>query len=577
VVLLVLFALVAGAGTALSPCVLPILPAVLSAGMTGGSRRPLGVVAGLALSFTFATVALVYVIEALGLPNDIARTLAIVTLIAFGLLLLVRPLADRVEAWISRVVPGPARASGDGFASGILVGASLGFVYAPCAGPILAGVITVSAAQSFTFGRLAVALAYSLGSAAVLYALILGGRRVTRRLDAYRGGIQAAMGVVMLTVAFVMIADLDVKFENSIARHLPSALVDPASRIERSASVSSELSGLRGGGPAAKEGGTAEAAAGKRLPVLFTAPDFTGTQEWFNTPGGSPLSLADLRGQVVLVDFWTYTCINCIRTLPYIEAWYRSYHRDGFTVVGVHTPEFPFEKEASNVQRAIGDYGLTYPVVQDNDSATWTAYNNQYWPADYLIDATGRVRLVHFGEGSYSETEQAIRSLLAETGHGELGAHAHAHVQRPDRHATPESYLGAARAERFANGPILPGLQRFGQVPAAQLAPDQLAYGGQWRIAGDAATAGRDASLELNFDARRVFLVLGSPAGARTMKVLLDGKPIPDSAAGPDVHNGIAPISDQRLYRLVDLPKLGHHVLTLRPARGISGYAFTFG
>src|SRR5436190_5822574 len=212
--LLVLFALLAGAGTELSPCVLPVLPAVLSAGVTGGRRRPLGVVLGLALSFTFATVALVYVIAALGLPNDFTRTVAIVTLAAFGLLLLVPPLADRVEAWISRVVPGPSRGHGDGFGSGIAVGASLGFVYAPCAGPILAGVITVSAAQDFTLGRLAVALAYSLGSAAVLYLLIVGGRRVTDRLGAYRGRIQTAMGAVMVAVALVMVADLDVKFEN---------------------------------------------------------------------------------------------------------------------------------------------------------------------------------------------------------------------------------------------------------------------------------------------------------------------------------------------------------------------------
>jgi cytochrome c biogenesis protein CcdA/thiol-disulfide isomerase/thioredoxin len=577
VALLILFALVAGAGTALSPCVLPVLPAVLSAGVTGGRRRPLGVVAGLALSFTFATVALVYVIAALGLPNDLVRTLAIVTLLVFGVLLLLPPLADRVEAWISRIVPGPARPGGDGFGSGLVVGASLGFVYAPCAGPILAGVITVSAAQDFTFGRLAVALAYSLGSAGVLYALILGGRRLTDRLDAYRGRIQAAMGVVMLAVAFVMIADLDVKFENQIARHLPSALVDPASRIEQSPSVSEGLANLRGGGPVSHQGGAAQAAAGKRLPVVFRAPDFTGTQHWFNTPGDRPLSLAGLRGEVVLVDFWTYTCINCIRTLPYLESWYRKYHRDGFTVVGVHTPEFPFEKEASNVQRAIGDDGLTYPVAQDNDAATWTAYHNQYWPADYLIDAQGRVRLVHFGEGSYAETEGAIRSLLAEAGGAGLGGRANVRSQTPDPRATPESYLGAARADRFANGQIRPGTQRFQAVPPGRLGPDQLAYGGQWTISGESATAGHDASLELNFDARRVFCVLGSPARRRTMQVLLDGHPIPGSLAGQDVHGGKATISSQRLYRLVDLPHAGRHLLTLRLAPGIAGYAFTFG
>ncbi len=576
-VLLVLFALLAGAGTALSPCVLPVLPAVLSAGVTGGRKRPLGVALGLALSFTFATIALVYVIAALGLPNDLTRVLAIVTLLVFGVLLCVQPLADRVEAWISRVVPKPARAGGDGFGSGILLGASLGLVYAPCAGPILAGVITVSAAQDFTVGRLAVALAYSMGSAIVLYLLMLGGRRITGRLGALRSRIQVAMGAVMIAVAVVMIANLDVRFESAIAGHLPSALVDPTSRIEQSSSVAGNLQALRGGGPASHETGTSEAAAGKRLPVYFQAPNFTGTQDWFNTAGDQPLSLDHLRGQVVLVDFWTYTCINCIRTLPYIEAWYQKYHGDGFTVVGVHTPEFPFERDAANVQRAIDDFGLTYPVVQDNDSATWNAYHNQYWPADYLIDAKGRVRLVHFGEGSYTETEDAIRSLLAEAGDGKLGGHAKAHVEHPDAHATPESYLGAARAERFANGPILPGTQRFDAVSPSSLSSDQLAYGGQWRIDRDSATAGAGAGLELNFTAKRVFLVLGSPGEPRKMQVLFDGKPIPNSVAGQDVHNGVATISHQRLYRLVDLPHPESHVLTLRPEQGISGYAFTFG
>ncbi len=576
-ILLVLFALLAGAGTALSPCVLPVLPAVLSAGVTGGRRRPLGVVLGLGASFTFATVALVYVIALLGLPNDLVRTLAIVTLLVFGLLLLAPPLADRVEAWISRVVPGPARRRGQGFGSGLLVGASLGLVYAPCAGPILAGVITVSAAQDFTLGRLAVALAYSLGSASVLYALILGGRRITDRLDAYRGRIQVAMGAVMVAVAVVMIADLDVRFENAIARHLPSALVDPTSRIEQSPDIRSGLVDLRGGGPVSHQGGAARAATGRRLPVYFPAPELTGTQRWFNTPRDRPLSLSGLRGQVVLVDFWTYTCINCIRTLPYIEAWYRRYHRDGLTVIGVHTPEFPFEKEASNVQRAIGDFGLTYPVAQDNDYSVWTAYRNQYWPADYLIDARGRVRLVHFGEGSYEETERAIRSLLTEAGRRDLGAMARAHSQRPDPHATPESYLGAAKAARFANGPILPGRRTFRAPPAGALQLDQLAYGGQWALGGDAATAERAASLSLRFEARRVFLVLGSPGRPRTMRVLLDGRPIPDSVAGPDVHDGVATITNQRLYRLVDLPRAGRHLLTLRPQPGIAGYAFTFG
>ncbi len=575
--LLVLFALLAGAGTALSPCVLPVLPAVLSAGVTGGRRRPLGVVSGLAISFTFATVALVYVIDALGLPNDLTRTIAIVVLGGFGITLLIPPLSDRLEAWISRVVPGPSRAGRDGFGSGLLIGASLGFVYAPCAGPILAGVITVSAAQDFTVGKLAVAFAYSVGSAAVLYVLIRGGRRVTDRLGAYRGRVQAAMGVVMVTVAALMVAELDLKFERAIADDLPSALVSPTNKLELSSAVDEDIAELRGG-HARSEGGLQEAAAGERLPVLGRAPEFAGNQRWFNTPGGRPLTLAGLRGQVVLVDFWTYTCINCIRTLPYLRAWHDEYHRDGLTIVGVHTPEFPFEKEASNVEQAIEDEGLAYPVAQDNDYATWTAYGNQYWPAKYLIDARGRVRFVHFGEGSYAETERAIRSLLAEAGQARLGGRAKARAETADPEVTtPESYLGASRADRFANGPLRPGGQVFEAIAPSELPPDFLAYAGGWRIGGDSATASRDASLSLSFQARRVFLVMGSREGPRPVRVLLDGRPIPNSLAGEDVRGGRAMVSAQRLYRLVDLPRAGRHVLSLRFAPGVAGYAFTFG
>jgi cytochrome c biogenesis protein CcdA/thiol-disulfide isomerase/thioredoxin len=547
---------------------------VLSAGLTGGRRRPLGIVVGLALSFTFATIALVYVIAALGLPNELARTIAIVVLAGFGLTLLIPPLAARIEAFTSRLVPAPAGPRSEGLGSGLLVGASLGFVYAPCAGPILAGVITVSAAQDFTFGRLAVALAYSIGSAAVLYLLMVGGRRIA----AYRRWIQPALGAVMVAVALAMTTNLDVRFENAIAGHLPEALVDPTSRIERSSAVSHDLAALRGGGRVASEAGSAQAAAGQRLPDLGVAPDFTDTQTWFNTPRGQPLTLSSLRGHVVLVDFWTYTCINCIRTLPYLEGWYRRYHRDGFDVVGVHTPEFPFEREASNVSDAIGQFGLTYPVVQDNDYGTWNAYGNQYWPADYLIDATGHIRYVHLGEGDYAAGQRAIRQLLAAAGHAPAGSDVQVRAQRASKGLrTPESYLGAARAQGFVGGPLPPGTQSFRLTPPGSLGANQLSYGGLWTITGESATARRSATLALNFEARRVFLVLGSPRRPRTLHVSLDGRPIAARLAGADVHGALARISRQRLYRLVDLPRVGQHILVLRFAPGISGYAFTFG
>lgn len=580
--LLILFGFVAGAATALSPCVLPVLPIALSAGATGGRRRPLGIVVGLALSFTFATVALVYVISALGLPNDFLRKLAIVVLLAFGLTLMVPPLAARLEAWMSRFASraGVASASGDGFWSGTAVGFSLGLVYAPCAGPILAGVITVSASQSFNAGRLAVALSYGIGSAVVLYFLMLGGRRVVAPLARRGIGLQIAMGAVMVLVALAMLRNYDVRFQNTIASDLPSFLVNPTEGLEDTASARAALADLRGAGHGvgseASGGAPRETAGGKLdLPVLGQAPEFTGTERWFNTPGERPLTLRQLRGRVVLVDFWTYSCINCIRTLPYLKAWDARYRKDGLTIVGVHTPEFSFEKEASNVEEAIQRNGLRYPVVQDNEQATWNAYGNQFWPAEYFIDAQGRVRYVHFGEGEYGEKEKVIRALLTEAGYdvgrGESGARG---IEPSAGVTTPETYLGPYRAERFTNSMISPGLHDF-TAPQA-LPANEWAYHGRWRLALKSATAA-GGSLDLNFGARRVYLVLGSPGADRRVRVKLDGRPIAAADAGSDVHGGVVDVTSQRLYNLVNLPRVEQHVLELEPEAGVTGYAFTFG
>jgi len=579
------FAFVAGAGTALSPCVLPVLPAVLSVGVTGGRRRPLGVVTGLVLTFTFAVVALVYVIDALGLPNDLLRTIAIAVLLAFGISLLVPSISARIEAWVSRFVGIKRMPRGEGFWSGFVLGATLGLVYAPCAGPILAGVITVSAAQDFTVGRLAVAIAYGLGSAVVLYALMLGGRRVSDRLGAYRAQIQLGLGAVMIAVAGVMIADLDLRFQRAIAEDLPAALRNPAESLEETEAVADELEAVNSFQGGATEVGAAEADAGRRLPVIGDAPEITDPGHWFNTPGGESLTLRELsaEGRVTLIDFWTYTCINCIRTFPYLRAWDETYRDKGLTIVGVHTPEFPFERETPNVARAIEEYDLQYPVVQDNEFGTWDAFQNQYWPAKYLIDARGRIRYVHFGEGAYETTERAIRSLLAEAGSRGLGGGASATGEKPDSGvATPETYLGADRAQGFVNGPIPPGSHDFGGAGATQevarrLPPNALAYRGSWEVSGEEATAGEGAAIDVNFAARRVFLVLGSPGEPRRMRVLLDGKPIPDRLAGEDVEDATVTVDEQRLYRLVELPNDARHVLTLEPQPGIEGYAFTFG
>ena len=476
-VALIVFAFLAGAGTALSPCVLPVLPVVLSAGVTGGRRRPLGIVVGLVLSFTFAILALVYVIDALGLPDDLLRNLAIVVLAGFGLTLLVPPLAARLEGWISRFVPQTRAHKGDGFGSGLLVGLSLGVLYAPCAGPILAGVITVSASQSLTTSRLAVAFAYALGSAVVLYFLLLGGRRLTSRIGRRSGQLQMAMGALMVLVALLMLGDYDTRFQT---RRSPTTCRRSSSTRPRSSrSVATSVRSSRA---------CVDEVADS--PVYGIAPELTGNQQWFNTPGAATPSLRQLRGRVVLIDFWTYTCINCIRTLPYLKAWDEAYRIDGLTIIGVHTPEFPFERDADNVAAAIEQNGLRYPVVQDNDYATWNAYGNQYWPSKYLVDARGRVRYAHFGEGEYEETEKVIRELLAEAGRRPRDEMTRvAGEQASTQVTTPETYLGAGRAERFANGPIVLGTHRFRTPP--RLGPDQLAYGGSWRIRQDSAVAGR--------------------------------------------------------------------------------------
>lgn len=589
--LLILFGFVAGAATAVSPCVLPVLPIALSAGANGGRRRPLGIVAGLVVSFTFAIVALVYVIDALGLPGDLLRTIAICVLLAFGLLLLAPPLAARVEAFGSRFA-GRVRTprGGDGFWSGTVVGASLGLVYAPCAGPILAGVITVTASQSFDAGRLAVALAYGVGSATVLYALMVGGRRAVRPLARRGGAFQVATGAVMVLVALAMLGNYDTRFESAIASDWPSWLTTPAEGLESTGTAKSALAAIRGGsahglGSRATEGSEEEvtrtppsrlAAEKMKLPVYGKAPEFTDTERWFNTPGGRPLTLPQLRGKVVLVDFWTYSCVNCIRTLPYLNAWYKRYRRDGFVIVGVHTPEFPFEREAGNVEAAIKREGIEYPVVQDNEYGTWEAYGNLYWPSEYFLDANGEVRFADAGEGEYGKKEEVIRQLLGEDGRRVGRARADAHGIAPsDAQLTPETYLGPYRAERNANPELSEGLHSFTQPGSLQA--NEWGLGGRWQVDRQSITARGGSTLSLSFEARRVYLVLGARGGSRRMQVLLDGKPISPADAGEDVHGGEVTVGVHRLYNLVDLPEVEHHVLELRPEAGIIGYAFTFG
>jgi cytochrome c biogenesis protein CcdA/thiol-disulfide isomerase/thioredoxin len=566
--ILVLLSALVGAGTALSPCALPILPALLSAGAAGGRRRPAGIVLGLSATFLVSIISGGELLRHVGLGGTTLRRAGIAVLLVAGLAALVPAVAQRLErplAGLSRFAP---QRRGDGFGSGLLVGAALGFVYAPCAGPVLAAVVSVSAASGRT---VAIALAYVAGSAVVLAAIALGGRRVLEPLR--RAGraqtIQRALGAVMVLTAIVFAANLDLRFETALARH--SSNLTLTAGLERSGAVKDRLADLRGRARFDQATGTTAAAphpAGARLPDLGAAPDFTGTQRWFNTAGGAPLSLAQLRGRVVLIDFWTYTCINCLRTLPYLEAWDKRYRKAGLTIVGVHAPEFGFEHDAGNVERAIKGNAIKYPVVQDNDLATWNAWGNQYWPAEYLVDARGHVRHSHFGEGEYGASESAIRALLAERGAHVSAARARPHGITPVSHRpTPETYVGAARAQGWVGTPPTPGTKTY--TPPAGAPPlHGFALGGTWRIGDEPATAVRDATITATVQARFVYLVLSPPAadrpGAITVRV---DRGTPRRLV----------VDRQRLYTLVDLRRAGRHRLDLALGPGTSAYAFTFG
>jgi thiol-disulfide isomerase/thioredoxin len=403
----------------------------------------------------------------------------------------------------------------------------------------------------------------------MLLALALGGRRILDRLR--RAGrtvtVQRTLGVVMVATAILLATMLDVKLDEWIAQHIPN--VNISAFVDNSNAVSKRLADVRTHKPRfvplAQNAGLPGVVT-PALPVYGTAPNFVGTERWFNTPGGRALTLPGLRGHVVLIDFWTYTCINCIRTLPYLEAWDARYRGKGLTIVGVESPEFPFERDAGNVASAIKQFGIRYPVVQDNDLATWNAWANEYWPADYLIDASGRVRYVAIGEGDYTTTEAAIRALLAQAGAKGLGAGARARgAIAPSQLTTPETYLGVARAQGWVLAPKT-GTYTY---PAATLPfpVNEFAYGGSWRIGAQQALALSGATIEAEVQAKNVYIVLSPPAhGAGAVTVSVDGH------ATQTLH-----VTQQRLYTVASFASDSRHAIELRFAPGTSGYSFTFG
>lgn len=602
-ILLLLFALLAGAGTAITPCVLPVLPALLSASAVGGRRRPLGIVVGLAVTFTIAIVALAQLVKGVGLATGAARTLAIIVLIAFGAILLIPELAQRIQAPLSRLARFGPKTRGSGFWTGLGVGGALGFVCAPCAGPILAAVTSVSASTGPTFRVVLVALAYSLGLAVLLLIYGFGGRAVLARIKRVARGhaVERTLGAVLLATGVAMAFNLDVRFEEALARDgsLPSFLLDPTHSLETSSAVQNRLAEIR---PQSRFVKREEAAAKSKsgsvltapgvaipgvvtpsLPNLGPAPNFTDTQDWFNTAGDKPLTIQSLRGHVVIVDFFTYTCINCIRTIPFVEGLYQHYHRYGLDVVGVETPEFTFEQNAANVAAAIKQDGITYPVVQDNRYGTWDAYQNEYWPAEYYIDASGDIRHTKFGEGNYKQDEAAVRALLYEAGAHHLPPPMTAHAILPSADlGTPETYLNPERQSGF-EPPLTTGTTTY-KLPSGDFALNEWALGGRWTVGSesitpDPSTPGEVEEIEGGVQARDVYLVMTSAGNVpRRGRVLLGGKPIPAADRGTAVGpGGYFTVQAQTVYNLVRLKTDAQFLITVQLPPGISAYDFTFG
>jgi cytochrome c biogenesis protein CcdA/thiol-disulfide isomerase/thioredoxin len=593
---LLLFALIAGAGTAITPCVLPVVPALLASSATGGRRRPIGIVVGLGVTFTIAIVLLAQLVKGVGLASGAARTLAIVVLIVFGVALLIPDVTARIEAPLSRLARFGPKTRGTGFWSGLVVGGALGFVCAPCAGPILAAVTSVSASTGANGRVVAVAIAYSVGLSAVMLVYAFAGRAVINRIRrAGRGyGIQRALGVVLLATGVLMIFNVDVRFEEDLAKDtsLPAILVDPTRSLENSNAVQKRLASLR---PTSRFVAAQKVASAKpvstaaerevaipgvqtpSLPDLGNAPEFADTQDWFNTPGNRPLNLKELRGHVVLIDFWTYTCINCLRTLPFVKGLYTQYHKYGLDVIGVETPEFTFEQEAGNVRQAIASDGIKYPVVQDNKYGTWDAWQNEYWPAEYLVDAKGQVRHYQFGEGDYKEDEAAVRALLADAGVTSLPPPMTATAIIPSAGlGTPETYLNTQRQQGFAT-PIHGGVYDY-HAPSG-LNVNQFALGGVWDGSSESiAPAASGASISGAVQAAKVYLVLTSAGNVpRQGRVLLDGRPLPNAHAGADVKNGVLTVTGERLYSLISFPTAGQFAFTIQLPPGVTAYDFTFG
>jgi cytochrome c biogenesis protein CcdA/thiol-disulfide isomerase/thioredoxin len=567
--LLFILAYLGGVLTILSPCILPVLPFVFARADRPFLRNGLPLLAGMAL--TFAAVATLAAIggEWAVAANSVGRWIALGLLAAFALLLVFPALSDRaMRPLVGLGERLSTHGSEDRIGGSLLLGVATGLLWAPCAGPILGIILTgaaLSGASSTTTGLL---FSYSLGAATSLaLALLVGGKVFTmmKRSIGAGEGVRRVLGILILVGVGTIALGLDTRV---LARLSTAQTFAFEHRLAR-------LLGMEDEDLTTRTGGT--------LPVEGRLPPLDGAVTWLNS---APLTREQLKDKVVLIDFWTYSCINCIRSVPYVRAWAEQYRKDGLVVIGVHSPEFAFEKDPANVRKAVADFGIRYPVALDNNLAIWRAFDNRYWPAHYLADGEGRIRYHHFGEGRTDETEAAIRSLLAENGAMRLAAKAKIDAKGASAAAdfasirSPETYLGSKRARNFASpGGLTAGTRDF-RLPD-RFAINHWAFAGRWNVEHERsvlqAPGGRIA---FQFRARDLHLVLGSASGRPIrFRVLIDGK-APAEDHGMDIDaSGNGQITGQRLYQLVRQQDPSRERLFtiqfLDP--GAEAYAFTFG
>jgi cytochrome c biogenesis protein CcdA/thiol-disulfide isomerase/thioredoxin len=534
-------AFLAGVVTALSPCVYPVLPIIFAGGASGGRRRPYAIIAGLVVTFVLSLLFVGWVLDRLGLPQDFLRKVSIGFLLLFAATLVFPPLARAIERPLLRFTRRPAGDLGGGF----LLGASLGLLFIPCGGPVL-GFITTQTASLAGGKRVGLAIAYALGAALPMLLLALGGQRAAgriRALNLQRPAARLALGGVLAASALLIAFNVDKTLQTRIGDYTPFL-----QKAERSCYTRKQLG---------QRCLASQPASSSALKNFGPAPPFTGISTWINS---KPLTTTSLRGKVVLVDFWTYSCINCLRTLPHLKGWDAAYRKAGLTIVGVHTPEFAFEHVPANVRKATRELGIRYPVAIDDNYKTWDAYQNGAWPTEYLIDRKGDIREIKEGEGDYDGTERTIRKLLGEPATAQLAS---VKDTTPEHPTTPESYLGWERLQRYSGSELVP--DRIVPYKFPRTVPlNTLAYDGLWRVERQRIVAIDRSRLRLHFLAQAVYLVLG---GHGRIKVLVNGTPVRTVRVG-----GL-----NRLYTLLRYPKLREGELELQFTPGVTAYAFTFG